>query len=457
MAAEHGDVDTVETLESMNDESIMALPQMEKSASMPHIETPSSSGAHQRKGIKSPMSLSNIRPTASSSSIETSSEPDKPRVFRSGSFVNASSPIVNTDTTNADAFRPSTPPETGHAAAAMAAISAANSPVSTPVGSPIRPSQMEKAGSHSSNSSYEVPRSEDDMHKDSTPHASASASDVPFSQESPGPSSPSNASLKSEAPSSKSFGSFSWDRNSRREDSSSSSVKSHEAKRITLAAVAGAAAQAKKWGWNALQRNGDQKNDADEPDRPRVMGRGQPLPPPGVPLPRPDKKSKTIPIAVPKRKPIIHPPTSPEKHKESSNTGNPLSSQRHAPPLPKRRSIAEGKENHNGDDGLLVVSAPMTDSEPASPIDESPPSYMPPFVEDAEELGEAPKVETAATPQGPAPKSPPRLPKRRTPHRVLSSSPEEDGHHLPSWMAAQEEEKRAKSTFIDDEGDVYER
>jgi hypothetical protein len=461
IAAEHGDVDAVETMEGMTDESIMALPQMEKSASMPHIESQPQSGVQQRKGIKSPISTSNIRPAASSSSIETSSEPEKPRVFRSGSFVSASSPIVNTDTTNADAFRPSTPPESGHAAAAMAAISAANSPISTPIGSPIRPSRMEKAGSHSSTSSHEIPRSETDTQKEQTPDAPASVSDAQYSHGSPRPSSPSNASLKSEAPSSKSFGSFAWDRNSRRDDSSSSSVKSNETKRISLAAVAGAAAQAKKWGWNALQRTGDHKNDdhPDESDRPRVMGRGQPLPPPGVPLPRPDKKSKTAPIAVPKRKPIIPPPT-PEKHKENPNTSKPLSPQRHAvppPPLPKRRKIAEGKENQNGDDGLLVVSAPMTDSEPASPIDESPPSYMPPWVEDAEELGEAPKVESAAKPEEPSTKSPPRLPKRRTPHRVLSSSPEEDGDRLPSWMAAQEEEARAKITLIDDEGDVYER
>ena len=46
---------------------------------------------------------------------------------------------------------------------------------------------------------------------------------------------------------------------------------------------------------------------------------------------------------------------------------------------------------------------------------------------------------------------PPRLPKRRAVNRVLSSSPDEDGPRLPTWQAAQEEEARAKSSFIDED------
>jgi hypothetical protein len=33
----------------------------------------------------------------------------------------------------------------------------------------------------------------------------------------------------------------------------------------------------------------------------------------------------------------------------------------------------------------------------------------------------------------------------------LSSSPEEDGPRLPSWVAAQVEEARAKSSFVDED------
>jgi len=65
-----------------------------------------------------------------------------------------------------------------------------------------------------------------------------------------------------------------------------------------------------------------------------------------------------------------------------------------------------------------------------------------------------PEVDDNVDGHSPSPKSPtgpPRLPKRRGPHRVLSSSPEEDSHNLPSWVVAQEEEARARSTLVDED------
>lgn len=171
------------------------------------------------------------------------------------------------------------------------------------------------------------------------------------------------------------------------------------------------------------------------------MGRGQPLPPPGTPLPPPNRKTKTAPIPVPKRKPIP-PPTISEKDKN-----NGAQQQRHAvppPPLPKRRS-REGAANQHTDDGLFVVAAPRGDSEPTTPMSEHAPSYMPPWVDDVEEHENIQRSPTSNISE------PPRLPKRRLPHRVLSSSPVEDGPELPSWIAAQEEEARAKSTFVDED------
>jgi DNA polymerase zeta len=86
------------------------------------------------------------------------------------------------------------------------------------------------------------------------------------------------------------------------------------------------------------------------------------------------------------------------------------------------------------------------------------PVYMQPWVDDVdeEEEGVQKKAQSVVAPAPPSSKcsassSPPRLPNRRTPHRVLSTSPEEDGHKLPSWLAAQEEEQRAKSTWVDDD------
>jgi len=107
--------------------------------------------------------------------------------------------------------------------------------------------------------------------------------------------------------------------------------------------------------------------------------------------------------------------------------------------LPKRRSREDSIEHT--DDGVLVVAAPTSDSEPTTPSSEHAPSYLPPWVDDYEEPGE-PQPQPAELSH-----ELPRLPKRR-PHRVLSSS-EEDGMKLPSWMAAQEEEARVKSTYVD--------
>ncbi|KAG9230086.1 hypothetical protein BJ875DRAFT_445352 [Amylocarpus encephaloides] len=447
VVVEDGVSDNAEGVKVASEELIMDLPQME-SLDIGSVQ--------QRKDAKSTTNLKN-KLNGASTGVETqTSNSEKPRMFRSGSFISTSSPIVSTNNTTADAFIPSPPSEKIHAAAAMAAISAtSNSPIQSPVGSPLHHPRVGQYGSQSSASSHESILSKVESQNELTPQPSPDVRSDSLQE----PPSPSHASLKSEARSLKSLGSFSGDR--RRDDASNSSTKSNETKRLSLAAVTGAAATAKKWGWNAIQRNGEPRIDGtvkepEKPSRPLVMGRGQPLPPPGVPLPHPDKKTKTAPIPVPKRN-IVPPPAIPIKHKGNGHDPNETGPRRHPvppPPLPKRRSREDGKAT-NPDDGLLVVSAPIGDSEPTTPVNESPPSYVQPWVEDAEELDEESKIELkqpgSLQRHG---RTPPRLPKRRTPHRVLSSSPEEDGSHLPSWMAAQEEEARAKINFVDEDGVV---
>lgn len=454
LTTQDGDVDEVESLETTQNEPIMALPQIEKSISMPSIDASPPTTSQQRKGARSAISLINIKASGSSTSVETqASTTEKPRALRSGSFASTSSPIVSTDSVNADVFKPSTPPEKNHATAAiaaMAALSQANSPHQTPVGSPLQPSRLETIIHGSSEALHGS--SEFEPQNQTTLQAPERTSDANGGAHPPSPAS----SLRSEAPSAKSFGSFPWDR--RHDDSS---AKSAETKRLSLAAVTSAAATAKNWGWNAIQRKGDQRLDGtiEEPEkgtRPLVMGRGQPLPPPGVPLPHPDKKTKTAPIPVPKRKPMP-PPAISQKHANNNyqlneNTPRVQAHSVPPPPLPKRRSREESKGLKDmSDDGLLVVSAPIGDtgdSAPTTPIAEN--AYKQPWVEDGDEVEEEKHIESPAN----ASKghTPPRLPRRRNPHRVLSSSPEEDGHQLPSWMAAQEEEARAKSTFVDEDG-----
>lgn len=141
-----------------------------------------------------------------------------------------------------------------------------------------------------------------------------------------------------------------------------------------------------------------------------------------MPLPRPDRKTPTAPIPVPRRKPLAPPvlPKRPERNntQQSSSTSDhqsvheasnhhtaETSSQKEesikvldkTPPLPQRRenlSTSSGSHNEIGsmdrpdEDGLLVVAAPP-DSEPTTPLTESKPTYLPPWVDDDVEAEEA--------------------------------------------------------------------
>lgn len=171
--------------------------------------------------------------------------------------------------------------------------------------------------------------------------------------------------------------------------SSNGGVKSN-----TFAAVSNAAIQAKQWGLQALQRKRNELGQKGQPggdrnhgvDLSQPMGRGRPLPPPGTPLPPPDKASKTTKIPPP-RKPLP-PPLLPERQEAAINVGgaadgggaeestrdeglnNERGGDKNAeevrkrpvppPPLPKRPNRLQQEEK------LLVIAAPV-DSQPGSP------------------------------------------------------------------------------------------
>lgn len=444
-AAQDGDVDEVDHLEAENEEAVVDLPMVEKSITAPLIDATPPVMAYARKGAKSSINLISSRSSGSSTSIETRSPAqEKPRALRSGSFASASFPIVSTAITNVDAFKSSTPPEHSHAMAAISALSQSSSPTPTPVDSPLVPSRVQKPGSQSSISSRDSVGSEN-AEDGLRPQASSSRAEITARSElassPPSPASMSNSSLRSDTPSMKSFGSLG--RDPRRENSSSSSTKSVplENKRLSLAAVSNAAATAKKWGWSALQRHGEPRFEGVEDEissRPLVMGRGQPLPPPGVPLPRPSRATKTAPIPVPRRKPIPPPVTSTKSddpHKLSDSTTQ--SPDKVPPPLPKRRNREEDAnvQAESQDEGLLVVAAPSGDSEPTTPMSEHIPVYLPPWVDDVDEHVEdtdLPSPSNEREVDSDSRPIPPSLPKRRIPHRVMSTSPEEDGHQLPT-------------------------
>lgn len=385
---------------------------VEKSHSMPVLEKkPALNLFGRRMSNKSRTDLP-ASPSTSSTSIDTKNEgnPDaledtsSSRSATSASFVPPSAPVVATDTTHADVFKPSSsPPNESPAAASMANFSAnRQSPAiaTTPTASPFKPPYITSKSSHSSNSSQEATDSEKDTDQTPQPRRNTASSTGSHDDGSANSSSLSTkGSLKSQT------GSIARGLFARRETASTpptpvSPSLGDAQKRTALAAVTNAAASAKQWGLSALQRHANKGGimrdssfaDSDSTlDLNQPMGRGRPLPPPGTPLPMPDKKTKTAPIPAPKRKPVAPPPAIP--HHESSEdkperrrpVPPPGDSTEHRrpvppPPLPKRRQL---QSEHSGDgENMLVVAAPA-DSEPASPSGSNTPSYMPPSVEDA--------------------------------------------------------------------------
>lgn len=432
--AQVGDVDDVDTIENGGLPSPGELPPMEKSHSVPVIESTATTGLFGRKlsnknakdqkanassvTVASP-GLDNSEIAGSSTSVDPATEtPLKPKTERSGSFVQESIPVVGTDAVYADIFKPSSsPPGESPAISAMAKLSARSltgTPSGTPLASPHRASIVSNASTHSSASSTRE-GTDSERDNDQTPksqarrHTASSAESVGQDSTPKSPAMSTKSSIKSQA-GSLGRGFFLKRENSGHPLAPDSPGSADSPKRISLAAVSNAAEAAKRWGWNALQKKGEGKNghsaeSQSQVDLTKPMGGGQPLPPPGTPLPMPDKRSKVTPIPVPKRKPIPPPPLPDRRHPEERQ---PEIKRRPVPPppLPKRRQVAEN--DGQGNEDMLVVAAPLADSEPTSPVAEEHEDYLHPWVADVEDDdgGEATPSQEVSTgenePEGPA-------------------------------------------------------
>ncbi|KAI1472566.1 uncharacterized protein F4812DRAFT_17435 [Daldinia caldariorum] len=423
IAAQHGDVDEVSHIEGTSTDAPPEQPSLEKSHSVPIMETaqaaqPQGFWSRKLNSKKSLLGDGSQSPSASTTAFEAksprSSATDVLHTPRSGS-ISTSSPIVGTDPVHAETFRPSSsPPDRDDAFSAMAHLSArskntspAHTPAHTPSGSPGKTRSISQTINGSSNSSSEaVHEGHEDDNTPTAPARCHTASSTGSAESDNGPSSsPAPSSSRNSVKSAS--GSIGRGFFSRRENTSSpaSSINgTSEGKRNTLAAVSNVAATAKRWGLNAIQRQTDKKSNAhgrnlsDPPiDLNQPMGRGQPLPPPGTPLPGPGKKTSPITI-MPKRKPIAPPPSLTRQSTGDLHDTNKLERRPvPPPPLPSRRRRisqihAAGNETNN-EDNVLVVAAPA-DSEPNSPSFQigdhddpmSSPAYVQPWVEDAEEL-----------------------------------------------------------------------
>lgn len=400
IAAQLGHVDEVSRFEGTapTSPSTPELPPVDKSHTFPVENTHNMGFWNRLKTPKTGLPNGIHGESASTTALDAKglhniTSDRKPRHIRSGSFT-ASSPIVGTDPAHAEPFKPSSPSEVDDVVSTIATISAKSrnsSPTQTPAGSPPRPSSINKANGSSHSSAETIPEEPDD---EDTPkpqgrrHTTTSTDSLPDNFSRTNSPTASTTSFKS-GTSSGGRGIF-----ARKEPPSpSSSNGSLEPKRGALTAMSNAAATAKRWGLSAIQRqnernaNGGKLSDSSV-DLNLPMGRGQPLPPPGTPLPGPSRGS--TPILV-RRRSLVPPPlpsrqsTANLEETKSEHQPNPQANHRRPvppPPLPRRRRISQTHQAEGHEEHILVVEAP-NESPPITPLQEESSAYVRPWVEDA--------------------------------------------------------------------------
>ncbi|KAI9879357.1 MAG: hypothetical protein M1830_008745 [Pleopsidium flavum] len=390
----------------------------ERIMSMPALSDPQQIALTARKGAKSTDILMEATESAASTGVQKRAQP--PKAMRSHSFASVASPVVTTDTANVGASKNEVKKgEQRDATSSMMAISTRSQPVSpadTPVGSPSQPSTL-----------AENSRSESFSSTSSKGENSIQETTVSSSLESP-----SQASLPGTPTSIGATANKSGSGNEQKRTSALPSVARTLAppdKRSSITSIGNATAAAKKWGWGVLSRNNEQKSTvegvagaerAGTPEHP--IGRGRPLPPPGTPLPLPERpSSKASPINAPKRKPL---PTPKLPHRRQDTLSRPVP----APPLPARRNRGAPTAAVD-DEGLLVVEAPP-DSEPTSPLEDGKDAFTGHLElgDDASDRGTSRHTDELLV-----------LPDdEHSSHHPSTSFGDEDG--APgSWLAAQEE------------------
>lgn len=388
--ADSGDVDTIDRVEE-KPELLAEMRPMEKSLSLPVMEKDSNATGIFGRKIKG---TSGPSPAGSTTSFDTTKSAVNAGGPRSPQILNTTTePVVGTDSAHADVFIPSTsPPDSAtNYMAALHSRSNNDSPAATPMESPGKTPSVSSALAENypslsltSEKGEEEASNEDDM-TPVPPGRRNTASSVDASSIDDVPDSP----ISTKSASKYSTGSLGRNFWLRRENSNASTTTSstggdvHNASQKanqTLAAVSIAAQQARQWGWNAIQRQKEaRKNSSSDVSNPQVdlsqpMGRGQPLPPPGTPLPMPrNGATKLAPIPVPKRKPVPG-----RQATDSSSTGDSGEEQTTGPSLPRRRG--RGASHDSRDDqaedsqGILVIAAP-DDSEVETPAAEDRPEF----------------------------------------------------------------------------------
>ncbi len=320
----------------------------------------SGNGIKARTGKKGSInSLSEIG-NGLSSGFDRSSRAEAPRVMRSTSFATAADPMVSTSHADGDYVRRDSDPlrKRDEASTILKDLSSKVSPSGTPYGSP--PNESSITPSSKDESAAISPKvSQESLHaSDVRPRSAASSLQSP--SQASFPQSPSSDTLGAEARSvkhdakpTKGFG------------PAARSLTATDRKQA-LASINAAGAAAQKWGWGVINRN--KQKEAEAASKAKTlstpMGRGHPLPPPGIPLPPPERNiAGGLPFALPKRKPV--PPPLLPKRPDASAHGSGEESPK--PALPERRTRQSSFRGHDDQaDEVLVVEAPQ-ESAPSSP------------------------------------------------------------------------------------------
>jgi hypothetical protein len=316
-------------------------------------------------------SIKSLADIGLSSGFEKPIKPDPPRAIRSTSFAAAVGPMVTVNHADGDHTRSDQDPlhkpdEASVILKDLSSKSITASPSGSPQGSPRRESSISLA-SNGRSTTISANASSESLHANPMPQRSSIASIQSLNQSS-GPGTPTNANFDSQPP-------------SQNEDPKHPKTLASTARSLTntdrkqaLASINAATAAAQKWGWGVLNRNKQREAEAANRERtPEVpMGRGRPLPPPGIPLPPPERSPMTTnPFTIPKRRPVP-PPLLPKRPDTTNEQSSDTSHLPPKPPLPERRnrqSSFQGDDDQHRDE-VLVVEAPV-ESAPTSPtVDE---------------------------------------------------------------------------------------
>lgn len=322
-------------------------------------------------------SVSSLREALASVGSDRSPKGHTPRIMRSTSFASVADPTLSP--THVGGATPILDMKDAQKRDNMLldlSRSLSNSPNDSNVGSFPTESAMEtamreRASSNTSRTSIDKVEPKLDRHStfDSQNTASSNAYSTTFSL--------SNTEPASSATSMRSRTSSVHDSHQPKSFADTAKSLTSGDRKQAITSINAAAAAAQKWGWGVINRNRQREAEnglskdaaSTSTQNPRLpMGRGQPLPPPGTPLPGPERPGI---FSMPKRKPVLPHRNSNGEAQSEVDMEKDLPKPPALPDRPDRRRRQTSLQNaiDVDEDEILVVEAP-TESNPSTPAGE---------------------------------------------------------------------------------------